>query len=51
MNKIYGNNLRFNSHLNGKNHQPTFNDLVFVCKYYQKAKCYQPISVCEFKLN
>jgi hypothetical protein len=30
MNKSYGNNLRLNSQLNVKNHQPTFNDLVCV---------------------
>jgi hypothetical protein len=29
MTKSYGSTLRLNSHLNGKNHQPTFND--FVC--------------------
>jgi hypothetical protein len=28
MNKSYGSNSRLNSHLNGKNHQPTFNALV-----------------------
>jgi hypothetical protein len=28
MNKSYGSNLRFNSQLNGKNHQPPFDDLV-----------------------
>jgi hypothetical protein len=28
MNKSYGSNLRLNSHLKGKNHQPTFDNLV-----------------------
>jgi hypothetical protein len=28
MNKSYGSNLRLNSQSNGKNHQPTFDDLV-----------------------
>jgi hypothetical protein len=31
LNKSYGSNLRVNSQLNGKNHQPTLNDLVCVC--------------------
>jgi hypothetical protein len=39
-----------NSQLNGKNHQPTFNDLVCGCKSFQKAND-QPIAVCEDKLN
>jgi hypothetical protein len=28
MNKIYRSNLRLNGQFDGKNHQPTFNDLV-----------------------
>jgi hypothetical protein len=50
MNKSYGSNLRLNSQLNEKNHQPTFNDLVCGCKSFQKAND-QPIAVCEDKLN
>jgi hypothetical protein len=50
MNKSYGSTLRFNSHLNGKNHQPTFNDFVCDENHFKKDK-YQPIAVCEVKFN
>jgi hypothetical protein len=36
MNKSYGSNLRPNSQLNGKNHQPTFDDLVCDENHFKK---------------
>jgi hypothetical protein len=50
MNKSYMSNLRLNGQLNGKNYQPTFNDLVCGCKSFQKAND-QLIAVCEDKIN
>jgi hypothetical protein len=50
MKKSYRCNLRSNDQLNGKNHQPTFNDFVCGRKSFQKASN-QPIAVCEDKLN
>jgi hypothetical protein len=42
MNKSCANNLRFNSQLNGKNHGPTFNDLVCV-NLIKKLKVTNPL--------
>jgi hypothetical protein len=50
MNKSYGSNLRLNSHLNGKNHQPTFNALVCV-NLIKKLNVTNPLLFVEFKLN
>jgi hypothetical protein len=50
MSKSYECKLRLNTQLNGKNHQPTFNNLVYGCKSFQKAND-QPIAACEEKLN
>jgi hypothetical protein len=36
MNKSYGSHLRLNSQLNGKNHQPTFDDLVSDENHFKK---------------
>jgi hypothetical protein len=36
MNKSYESNLRFNSQLNGKNHQPRFDDLVCDENHFKK---------------
>jgi hypothetical protein len=43
MNEGYRSNLKLNSHLNGKNHQPIFYDLVCGWKSFQKAKCTHPL--------
>jgi hypothetical protein len=50
MNKSCGSNLRFNSQLNGKNHQPTFDDLVCV-NLIKKLNVTNPLLLVEFKLN
>jgi hypothetical protein len=36
LNKSYGSNLRLNSHLNGNNHQPTFDDIVCDENHFKK---------------
>jgi hypothetical protein len=47
MNKGCGSNLRLNSHLNGKNHQPSFDDLVCDENHFKGDK-YQPLAVCVY---
>jgi hypothetical protein len=43
MNKSYGSNLRLNSQLNGKNHQPTFDDLVCDENHVEKLNGTNPL--------
>jgi hypothetical protein len=45
MNKSYGSNLRLNSHLKGKNHQPTFDDLVCEENHFKKINT-NPLLLC-----
>jgi hypothetical protein len=50
LNKSYGSNLRLNSHLNGNNHQPTFNDIVCDENHFKKINT-NPLLIAKLKLN